>query len=283
MRDVVEYDEVGPWSEIKLDIIREYATAYSQIMNAQEWAKYIYIDAFAGAGKHKSKTTKEFIKGSPTNALYVTPKFNEYYFIDINKIKVESLKQIAGKRDDVFIFEGDCNQIILDIIYPIIKKDRRVRALCILDPYGLHLDWRVIENAGVMNAVDIFINFPIMDINMNVGKRDRTKVLESQIIRMNNFWGDDSWQSVMWSAEGSLFEEIESKAKNDELAEAFRARLKTVAGFGNVPKPIEMRSNTNSTLYYLFFASPKDVAGKIVRDIFRKYSSPQATCRPNPK
>lgn len=277
MRDVVEYDEVGLWSEIKLDVIREYASAYSAILNAQEWAKHIYIDAFAGAGKHKSKTTGEFIKGSPTNALYVKPKFSEYYFIDINRIKVESLRKIAGKRQDVFIFEGDCNEVLLNCIFPKIKGNKHIRALCILDPYGLHLDWNVIKEAGHMNAVDIFINFPIMDINMNVGKRDRTKVIESQVIRMNKFWGDDSWKKVMWSGEGLLFEGIESKARNDELAEAFRDRLKSIAGFGNVPKPIEMRNTTNSTLYYLFFASPKDVGGKIIRDIFRKYSSPQAT------
>ncbi|MCF8034807.1 MAG: three-Cys-motif partner protein TcmP [Desulfarculaceae bacterium] len=277
MRDVVEYDEVGLWSEIKLDIIREYATAYSTIMNAQTWAKYFYIDAFAGAGKHKSKTTKTFIKGSPTNALYVTPKFTEYYFVDINRLKVESLRQIAGERQDVSIFEGDCNAILLNDIFPKIKSDRRVRALCILDPYGLHLDWHVIQEAGLMNAVDIFINFPVMDINMNVGRRDRSKVLESQVKRMDKFWGDSSWQEVMWTTEGSLFEEIETKVRNDELAEAFRVRLKEVAGFGNVPKPIEMRSTTNSTLYYLFFASPKAVGGNIVRDIFKKYSSPQAS------
>ena len=29
------FDEIGYWSEIKLDIIREYAAAYSIIINAQ--------------------------------------------------------------------------------------------------------------------------------------------------------------------------------------------------------------------------------------------------------
>jgi len=279
MRDVVEYDEVGPWSEIKLDIIREYASAYSKILSAQKWAKHIYIDAFAGSGKHKSKTTKEFIKGSPTNALYVKPKFEEYYFVDINKIKVESLKQIAGERQDVFIFEGDCNNILLNDIFPLMHRNKHVRALCILDPYGLHLDWKVVEEAGRSNAIDIFLNFPIMDINMNVGHKDRSKVLSSQILRMNKFWGDESWQEVMWSSEGALFEGFETKIKNDKLAEAFRDRLRSVARFGNVPTPIEMRGPTNSTLYYLFFASPKKVGGKIIKDIFLKHSSPQATWR----
>ncbi len=30
------YDEIGYWSEVKLDVIRKYATAYSTIMNNQK-------------------------------------------------------------------------------------------------------------------------------------------------------------------------------------------------------------------------------------------------------
>jgi hypothetical protein len=31
----VEYDEIGIWSEVKLAIIKEYASAYATIMEAQ--------------------------------------------------------------------------------------------------------------------------------------------------------------------------------------------------------------------------------------------------------
>jgi hypothetical protein len=47
----------------------------------------------------------------------------------------------------------------------------------------------------------------------------------------------------------------------------FVERLKDMAGFKNVPKPILMRSEKNGPLYYLYFASQKDVANKIVNDI----------------
>jgi len=30
------FDEIGYWSEVKLDIVREYATAYSVILNKQQ-------------------------------------------------------------------------------------------------------------------------------------------------------------------------------------------------------------------------------------------------------
>lgn len=75
----IRYDEIGYWSEIKLDILREYATAYSRILSSQKNPplSHIYIDAFAGAGKHISKNTGEFIPGSPANALLLHPPFRD--------------------------------------------------------------------------------------------------------------------------------------------------------------------------------------------------------------
>ena len=42
-------------------------------------------------------------------------------------------------------------------------------------------------------------------------------------------------------------------------------------GFAQVPEPIPMRNSRSATVYYLFFASQKAIAGNIVRDIFNKY------------
>jgi len=77
-----KYDEIGYWSEIKLDIIKDYAAAYSRILRSQKKPSlyHIYIDAFAGAGKHISKKTGTFVLGSPMNALLVEPPFREYHF-----------------------------------------------------------------------------------------------------------------------------------------------------------------------------------------------------------
>jgi hypothetical protein len=51
-----KYDEIG-YSEVKLDIISKYASAYSAIMNKQKYRGYVYVDAFAGSGVH-IKTNK---------------------------------------------------------------------------------------------------------------------------------------------------------------------------------------------------------------------------------
>ena len=273
-----KYDEIGYWSEIKLDIIREYASAYSRILRSQESPNFyhIYIDAFAGAGVHISKRTGEFFPGSPFNALMVKPPFREYHYIDIDRKKIDELEKLAGSRKDIKIYHGDCNKVLLNKVLPCAKYSDFRRALCILDPYGLHLDWQLLYTAGQMKSVEIFLNFPVADMNRNVLWRKPEGVPSSQIDRMTRFWGDDSWRKVAYepSPQMGLFGEVEErKVSNETIAEAFRSRLNKVAGFKNVPKPIAMRNTQNAVVYYLFFASHKPVAEGIVKDIFKKYKN----------
>jgi three-Cys-motif partner protein len=267
----VEHDTIGFWSEIRLEIIREYASAYSRILTKNGFW-HAYIDAFASSGQHLSRQSKEMVPGSPLNALSVSPPpFDQYHFIDLNSTKVEALRDIAGNRADVDVYEGDCNRVLLDEVFPLIPYSRYRRALCLLDPYGLHLNWRTIQAASATKNIEVFLNCPLLDINLNALKHDRARVAPRQAARMTAFWGDESWRDECYVESPTLFGTQVDKIDNHRLAEAFRRRLRTVGGFAHVPAPIPMRQSTNSTLYYLFFASHRPVAAKIVDDIFTKY------------
>ena len=267
----MKYDEIGYWSEIKLEIVSKYASAYSKVLTHQSFIKrHIYIDAFAGAGIHISKQTQEYVPGSPMNALLVHPPFHEFHFIDLDGKKVAELRKLSVNRDNVQIHEGDCNTILENTVFPRCRYEDYSRALCLLDPYGLHLNWSVIAEAGRMETIEIFLNFPIMDMNMNVLWHDTKKVKPEQVLRMDAFWGDDSWCQAAYRTDLNLFGYPE-KTNNAEIAEAFRLRLQEVAGFKYVPTPMPMRNTKGSIVYYLFFASPNKTGGKIVKNIFDKY------------
>lgn len=94
----LELDAIGHWTEVKLHIIQDYASAYSRILTAKGFC-HVYIDAFAGAGVHISKRTGKFVLGSPRLALEVTPPFKEYYFIDIDSAKIAELSEVEHKTD----------------------------------------------------------------------------------------------------------------------------------------------------------------------------------------
>src|SRR5437764_12221543 len=98
-------DEIGRWSEVKLDILKRYAAEYSKILSSQRdpFLLHVYIDAFAGTGYHLSETSGEMVLGSPLNALLVQPPFREYHFIDMDGDKAAGLREFTGNRADVHI------------------------------------------------------------------------------------------------------------------------------------------------------------------------------------
>ena len=89
---------------------------------------------------------------------------------------------------------------------------------------------------------------------------------------MTRFWGDTSWENAAYQTTQGLFEPTQEKTSNEEVAEAFRTRLRKVAGFKFVPKPMPMRNSTGAIVYFLFFAAQRPIADTIVKEIFAKYA-----------
>ncbi len=269
----VRSDEIGYWSELKLEIVRKYATAYSKILAAQKRFEHWYVDAFAGGGVHVSRTSRQMVPGSPLNALLIDPPFTEYHLVDLDPRKIESLRAVIGKRSDVHIHSGNCNEVLLRQVFPHLNYSDFRRALVLLDPYGLDLRWEVLQTAGQLRTTEVFLNFPTMDMNRNVLWTRLGNVKSGEIARMNAFWGDGSWQDVAYVRHPNLFgdEEPVKVAGMDSVVKAFRERLKKVAGFKHVAEPLPMRNSMRSVLYYLFFASPNDTGDRIVSEIFDSY------------
>ena len=183
-------------------------------------------------------------------------KNKEYHLIDLDPGKIDNLKEIVGDRNDVYFYQGDCNNILLEKIFPKIQyKDYR-RGLCLLDPYGLHLAWQLIFVAGQMKSIEIFLNFPVADMNRNVLWKEFEGVDPADIARMDAFWGDRSWKEIAYSRDRNLFGWPE-KEENEVIAQAYKKRLQQVAGFDYVPNPIPMRNSKGATIYYLYFQNIK--------------------------
>jgi three-Cys-motif partner protein len=273
-------EAIGLWTEIKLQIIREYAAAYTTILKGQSWCKgYAYIDAFAGFGQFVSKNDRDrLIEGSPLNALNIPNKFTEYHFIDIDPDKIANLDKLTSDRVErrtIHFYAGDANKKVTQEILPHFQFDSFKRALCILDPYGVDIEWQTIAAIGQAKTMDVYLNFPLMDINRNAAR----KVIElsdaNQGEKLTRIWGADSWKGLAYTVQPRLFEEpVLIKIRgNETLKDGFIHRLKNIATFSYVPEPILMRNKQGGPLYFLFFASHKPVAQSIARDIFDKWRS----------
>ena len=88
------------------------------------------------------------VPGSPLNALLIDPPFTEYHLVDLDPRKIESLRAVIGKRSDVHIHSGNCNEVLLRQVFPHLNHSDFRRALVLLDPYGLDLRWEVLQTAG---------------------------------------------------------------------------------------------------------------------------------------
>jgi three-Cys-motif partner protein len=285
-------DKIGDWSVDKLDILKAYAEQYSTILKNQvsrsgsvRTFHVGYIDGFAGAGEHVHKDTGQIVAGSPRNALDLEHRFDEYHFIDIDPVRVAQLKTMCAGHANAHVHQGDCNQLLLNDLFPKFKFADYRRALCFLDPYGMHLQWNVLAVAGQMKSIEIFLNFPVMDINRNAKKKNIADIDPDHRARMTAFWGDESWHAAMYapSSQGNFHGTLSGlddnspeleKNDNEALVAAFRKRLKEVGGFEFVPEPVPMKNSQNAVVYYLFFASNNKTGGKIASHIFKGYTNP---------
>jgi three-Cys-motif partner protein len=184
----LKFDEIGNWSELKLEIVENYGAAYTRAFANQRGLKKYYIDAFSGAGVHLSKRTGQQVEGSPARALKVSPSFDHFYFIDMNAKKTKYLATLCRDRADVDVITDDATSYLVRQLLPTIQYKKFNRALCLLDPYGLHLDWDVMFQAGQSRAIDLFLNFPVMDMNRNAIWHNPENAPKDGVDRMNRFW-----------------------------------------------------------------------------------------------
>ena len=271
---VEDLDIVGNWTEIKLNILEEYAKAYARIMSRQGIIKkYDYIDAFAGAGAVVSKATGKVLPGSSALALEIEPRFSHYHLIEMDKVRAGRLRELTAGRKDVSVYEGDCNSVLISEVFPKCRFEDYRRALCIFDPYELNPEWEVVKTAGHLRSIEIFLNFMIMDANRNMLLINPEAAKPDQIARINRFWGDESWRKEAYELHQGLFGTMMEKKENVAIIQAYRKRLREKAGFKYVPNRIPMRNIKGVPIYYLFFASHNEAGNKIANSIFSKYRS----------
>ena len=181
------------------------------------------------------------------------------------------MKTLAAGEANVHFYQGDASELLIKEVLPRARYENYRRALCLLDPYGLHLDWQAVAASGRMKSVEVFLNFPIMHMNRNVLRHDPSTVSLEEIEKMNRFWGDESWRTAYRKISKGLFEPIDEKSTNADIVRAYKERLRTAAGFKYVPDPMPMRNSSGAVVYYLFFASPNETGRKIVQSIFDSY------------
>lgn len=251
------------WPALKLEIVRRYAAAYSHVMSRQAGLAYHYIEGFAGPDVSLAPLNGDLVPGHPLNALRVEPPFRHHFLLDLDGGRAATLRRQVGERPDITLLEGDANELLLRDVLPRVRAEDYRRALCVLDPCGLRLDWRVLEAAGRLRTIDLFVSLPATDergepLWTAAGARDEA--------RLTRAWGDDSWRDV----------------PGDRVAAAFARRLREVARFENVLEPVPIAAGTTGSPIagHLFFASRANTANHVLEEMFAPWRDPAAAGGP---
>lgn len=277
-------DEIGPWSEDKLDLLEKYLRAYSIIMNSQKekgyFTKYHYIDAFAGAVVATAKNYDDpditrFIEGSPLRALQVKPPFDVYWFIEMQAKRSTKLTELQADHSDrdIRVRKGDCNAILRNEVIPEVNRASKQRGVVFLDPYGLQVRWATMVALAQAGTFDVFVNFSTMGITRLL-ERNR-KPDEKTRERISQVMGDSGWIDLLYSQSSSF---LEAPATNrgvlraNWLADQYAKQVGTLFEHVSAP-PLLMRNTRNAPIYSLFLASHNETAVKrIFNSVTEKYN-----------
>lgn len=270
----------GDWTTQKLQVLSKYLKSYTTALkdkpNSDRPFRKAFIDAFAGTGYRSSRGALEsvgqddlfpelaapdpqrLLDGSARLALGIEPPFDKYIFVEKNPSRCAQLAQLKDDfpslADAIDIRLGDANSEIQQIC----DKDwSGHRAVLLLDPYGMQVDWRTIEAVAATRAIDLWLLFPL-GIGVNRLLTRSGKIPDSWRQRLTALLGTESWYEEFYRVEptadllGDGSERV-VKENMDVIGTYFMARLRTIFA-GVADRPGVLRNSSNNPLYLLCFA-----------------------------
>ncbi|MDQ3049593.1 MAG: three-Cys-motif partner protein TcmP [Bacteroidota bacterium] len=272
----------GDWTKIKIEILVEYAKAYLNIMKDRKFFKLMYFDGFAGSGfiiKNK-KIDVDITVGAARRIIELSdPKpFDSYYFVekDLKNFRLlEKNTKLAFPQKNIYTVCDDCNKKIVDLgNFLRDPKNNKVRTLAYIDPCGMQVEWRSIENLRGL-PIDMWILVPT-GLGVNRLLKRNGHISEAWLEKLEIFLGLSRLEieNYFYKKSYTLFEEITSVEKEKDAielsAKLYKSRLNEVFEF--VSKPYELKNSSNSVMYHLFLTSNNKTAEKIGNDIVKKYN-----------
>lgn len=281
---MVDHRFGGQWTEQKLEALKRYLDAYRLIFEQNQKAQYfktIYIDAFAGTGERKTNDAdaeptalfasdelpelEDYKKGSARIALELTSPFDEYIFIDKNREHASHLEATINSdyprvAPRCKVLQGDGPQILSNLCRD--RDWKKWRAVVFLDPYGMNIEWDLLQQIGSTRAIDLWYLFPLGTGANRLLKRDSMppKAFSDKLTRI---FGTAEWQTAFYkeSPQRGLFDDdprIVKDASFDQIGQFLIERLKSTFT-GVAPTAKALMNSRNNPMYLLCFAAGNPV------------------------
>jgi three-Cys-motif partner protein len=268
----------GLWTQLKLDILRDYLSFYTQALKNQRF-DLIYIDSFAGSGRCNIKISggRKEIDGSAKIALDTMPPFDSYCFIERKPSHVADLETLCtthSNGDRAVIAAGGAREHLTALLHS--RDWNRTRGVLFLDPYGLQCDWETVMEIAKTRALDLFFLVSISGLYRQAAN-DMANVDSHKAAALDRFLGTTEWRQALYSApQDDLFgndPRMVRQANANGLLNYVRELM--LPHFGYVAEP-KLLNHKGAPLYGLIFAvankNPAAIAlaKRVARDILSK-------------
>lgn len=289
----------GAWTEEKLNAFEKYVNAYLTIMNKYrgqyDW-KLIFFDGFAGSGSRNEDTSSEDnqlmidlidehqiaaeeltpYKGAAERVLNIVQDgFDFYYFIDKDAASSSQLQEklASYQKDKRLEFRHSDANTEVSKLADAMRKNSKLKALVLLDPFGMQVDWSSIERLKG-TSTDLWILIPTGVI---VNRLLDRKCKLTHIEKLTSFFGKDEafLRNYFYSThqDMTLFGDVEVIEKVKEpirkIAELYIQQMVTI--FKYVTKqPLVLCNTRNMPIFHFACASNNESAVKIAHEIINK-------------
>lgn len=271
----------GIWTEIKLEALKKYLTAFNTALKKQKFSRY-YIDAFAGTGRCDIKVDGQTrsIDGSARVALSASPPFHKFYFIELSTRKLSALDELKGEypNKNIEIIHGDANATLRNICNKCRWKNKR--AVLFLDPFGMDVEWATLEVITKTRAIDTWYLFPYAGMYRQAAKSTAALSADKQA-SLTRVLGTDEWRREFYipNPQSDLFGDSHDirEAGHRQMLDFVSSRLKILFPAVIGPKVLYQRGAAGepygSPLFALYFAASNpnpnaySLATKIAKDI----------------
>jgi three-Cys-motif partner protein len=205
MDDDAAHEFGGEHTQEKLEAVGNYLPAYTTALG--QLFTLCYVDAFAGTGECDITVSgkKVRVQGSASIALNCAPPFHKLFFVEKIASRARALKKLAerARGRNIGVVQGDAN---IEVPNYLATLSRSERAVVLLDPYGMTVEWRTLERIAKTKLADVWYLFPLSGLYRQA-TLDSRNIDQFKEVALSRIMGPHDWNKALYEPKptGDLF------------------------------------------------------------------------------
>lgn len=263
----------GDWTELRLEILTQYLDRFTTA--SKSVGARVFLDAFAGQGRGRSRSTGDVFEGSARIALNTDgPPFSHLRYLEpdpdnARKLQADLQQEYPGR--DIGVYEGDCNERIHQALGDLAPVSW-APTFAFLDPDGIQLRWSTLQALAEhkqrsKNKVEMWLLFSTMGLVRRLALDEARLRPEDEQAAVAAF-GDDSWRQIYVLRRAG---EISGRQARVEYINLYRWKLEHELGYRHT-FALEIRNDRGVPIYAMVFATDNEAGKKIMLHLYDRAS-----------